>query len=331
MADVSKVSELGLSSQVVTKEGYDSLVGKIGGKVDQRTGYGLSKNDLTDELKVKYDAMASQAAVSVSVNGVGATRGDDGSLSVTVGAGDVLRADGKTTVEDSLAAVAADASSAASDAAEAKASVPGVLVLGTTLTFKRGASSGGGSASGDGVSVDDVKALLETYATSEALTSLQTDVVNRLSTKVDKVDGKGLSANDFTDELKTKLEGIDLGGYAKTTDLDSYAKTTDLDSYVKVESGKGLSTNDFTTELKNKLEGIDLGGYAKTTDLDSYVKVESGKGLSANDFTTELKNKLEGIDLGDYVQTEDLETVEDSVNALSSQVSSANSRLEAIA
>ena len=283
MADVSKVSELGLSSQVVTKEGYDSLVGKIGGKVDQRTGYGLSKNDLTDELKVKYDAMASQAAVSVSVNGVGATRGDDGSLSVTVGAGDVLRADGKTTVEDSLAAVAADASSAASDAAEAKASVPGVLVLGTTLTFKRGASSGGGSASGDGVSVDDVKALLETYATSEALTSLQTDVVNRLSTKVDKVDGKGLSANDFTDELKTKLEGID------------------------------------------------LGGYAKTTDLDSYVKVESGKGLSANDFTTELKNKLEGIDLGDYVQTEDLETVEDSVNALSSQVSSANSRLEAIA
>lgn len=29
-----------------------------------------------------------------------------------------------------------------------------------------------------------------------------------LTTKVDKVTGKGLSANDFTDELKTKLEGI---------------------------------------------------------------------------------------------------------------------------
>ena len=263
MADVSKVSELGFSSQVVTKEGYDSLVGKIGGKVDQRTGYGLSKNDLTDELKAKYDAMASQAAVSVSVNGVGATRGDDGSLSVSVGAGDVLRADGKTTVEDSLAAVAADASSAALDAAEAKASVPGVLVLGTTLTFKRGVSSGGGSASGDGVTVDDVRALLETYATSEDLVSLRTDVVSGLSTKVDAEPGKGLSANDFTSELKSKLDGID---------LSDYAKAGDLAGYVKAEPGKGLSANDFTSELKSKLDGIDLSDYAETDSLNEVIK-----------------------------------------------------------
>ena len=53
-----------------------------------------------------------------------------------------------------------------------------------------------------------------------------------LDSKVDTVEGKGLSANDFTDELKTKLEGIDL-----STKVDA-------------EQGKGLSTNDFTTEEK---------------------------------------------------------------------------------
>jgi hypothetical protein len=39
----------------------------------------------------------------------------------------------------------------------------------------------------------------------------QTDLVTALNLKVDKVPGKGLSANDFTDILKTKLDGIEDG------------------------------------------------------------------------------------------------------------------------
>ena len=34
-------------------------------------------------------------------------------------------------------------------------------------------------------------------------------VVTQLANKVDKVTGKGLSSNDFTDTLKTKLEGLE--------------------------------------------------------------------------------------------------------------------------
>lgn len=62
---------------------------------------------------------------------------------------------------------------------------------------------------------------------------------------VAKEEGKGLSANDFTDALKEKLENIDLS------------------NYVEKEEGKGLSTNDLTNEYKaaidnalNKLDGI---------------------------------------------------------------------------
>jgi ribosomal protein L35AE/L33A len=50
----------------------------------------------------------------------------------------------------------------------------------------------------------------------------QTDLVTALNLKVDAVPGKGLSANDFTDILKTKLDGIEDGAqvnFTNTSDL----------------------------------------------------------------------------------------------------------------
>lgn len=44
-----------------------------------------------------------------------------------------------------------------------------------------------------------------------ALSSLSSDVTTRLGTKVDKEEGKGLSTNDFTNDYKNKLEGIESG------------------------------------------------------------------------------------------------------------------------
>lgn len=52
--------------------------------------------------------------------------------------------------------------------------------------------------------IDDTDADLSGYATTEY-------VNGELSKKVDKVEGKGLSTNDFTNDLKTKLDGIDTG------------------------------------------------------------------------------------------------------------------------
>lgn len=45
----------------------------------------------------------------------------------------------------------------------------------------------------------------------KSTTYTKTDVNDKLDTKVDKVDGKVLSSNDFTNDLKTKLEGITAG------------------------------------------------------------------------------------------------------------------------
>ena len=52
-----------------------------------------------------------------------------------------------------------------------------------------------------------------------------TTVANQIGNKVDKVDGKGLSTNDFTNEEKEKLASIDLSKYATIEYVDEQINT----------------------------------------------------------------------------------------------------------
>ncbi len=89
--------------------------------------------------------------------------------------------------------------------------------------------------------------------------------------KVDKVSGKGLSANDYTTAEKNKLSGIADGANnythpdthpASIIEQDaSHRFVTDAEKSAwngKVDKadGKGLSTNDYTTAEKNSLADI---------------------------------------------------------------------------
>ena len=73
--------------------------------------------------------------------------------------------------------------------------------------------------------------------TDNNYTTIEKQIVATVKDKVDKVEGKGLSTNDLTDELLNELIKI------QENKVD------------KVE-GKGLSTNDFTNEDKEKLDSI---------------------------------------------------------------------------
>lgn len=224
-------------------------------------------------------------------------------------------------------------------------------------------------------------------------TSAQVD--DKLDEKVDKVEGKGLSANDYTDADKAKLENLpdndsleqalseksDVGHTHTKSDITDFAHNHDDRYYTETEidtalagkvdkvTGKGLSTNDFTDEYKDKLGDLptsseldtalgekadksemsvvagtgsdsdkttitlkdgtsatvltthqDISGkadkattlagygitdaYTKTetdTELGKKVDVVEGKGLSTNDYTTGEKDKLEGIAAGAQV------------------------------
>ena len=115
-------------------------------------------------------------------------------------------------------------------------------------------------------------------------------VKDSLATKVDKVEGKGLSTNDLTDDYKSKLDALNsnLAGKATNTSVlrttvpnQPFTPTSDyhpatkkyVDDSVankvdKVE-GKGLSTNDLTDDYKSKLDALNsnLAGKATNTSV----------------------------------------------------------------
>lgn len=80
---------------------------------------------------------------------------------------------------------------------------------------------------------------------TDAITTLVTLTKTSLNDKVDKVDGKGLSTNDFTTDEKTKLAGL-----ANTTVVDNLT-STDAASALSANQGKALDEK--ITALNNSV------------------------------------------------------------------------------
>ena len=72
----------------------------------------------------------------------------------------------------------------------------------------------------------------EKIPSSALVQGIVNDLETAIGGKVDKVDGKGLSANDFTDTLKDKLDGIESGAEANVQADWSESDTQD-DSYIR--------------------------------------------------------------------------------------------------
>lgn len=69
--------------------------------------------------------------------------------------------------------------------------------------------------------------LSKTYLKT-VLENVRNYVIGQLAGKVDKVDGKGLSTNDFTTAEKEKLAGIDTSIYMTRADMEAYINETFL-------------------------------------------------------------------------------------------------------
>lgn len=112
---------------------------------------------------------------------------------------------------------------------------------------------------------------------SDYYTKLQTNTL--IAGKVDKVAGKNLSTNDFTDEYKEKIDGTD---------------QLITDKIAKIIAN---APADFDTlkEISDWIESYEDSASAMNTAINNKVNKVSGKGLSTNDFTTTLKNKLDGL------------------------------------
>ena len=141
-----------------------------------------------------------------------------------------------------------------------------------------------------------------------------------LTDKVDKVEGKGLSTNDYTAEEKAKLANIAAGAEVNVNaDWDAVTG----DAAILHKPSIPTSTSDLTNDsgfitVNDVPEGAAAsttvplmdgtaatgtetafarGDHVHPSDTTKVDKV-AGKGLSTNDYTTAEKNKLSGIEAG---------------------------------
>jgi hypothetical protein len=150
------------------------------------------------------------------------------------------------------------------------------------------------SASKGGTGVASISALKSALTidqinnTSDLAKPISTATQTALDTKVDKVDGKQLSTNDFSTLEKTKLSAVsgtntgdqDLSGLATISQLNTKANTSDL----------ALKAN--TSDLALKANASDLALKANTSDLALKANA-SDLALKANAADLALKAPIE--------------------------------------
>lgn len=155
-------------------------------------------------------------------------------------------------------------------------------------------------------------------------------LIAAIAGKVDKVEGKGLSTEDYTTAEKTKLAGIEAGAnnYTLPTATANALGGIKVGANLAIDSTTGVLSGDYSAASssaaglmsaadKTKLDGIEAGATAITVDsaisssstnpvenqaiytaLAGKVDTEAGKGLSSNDYTDTEKTKLAGIEAG---------------------------------
>nr|DAM75730.1 MAG TPA: Head fiber protein [Caudoviricetes sp.] len=144
------------------------------------------------------------------------------------------------------------------------------------------------TADGTALTITDKSVTLPAAtAAVDAYTKAQSD-----DKYVAKETGKTLTSNDFTDELKTKLEGV-ANNANKNVQADWNEADTNSDAFIKnkpvIPAGSVLYDATGTHTDGSITQKV------ITEELNKKVDKIDGKGLSTNDFTNELKDKLNAV------------------------------------
>lgn len=278
---------------------------EVGDKVDKINGKGLSTNDYTTAEKTKLTNIASGAQVNVietvKKNGTALTITDKAvDISVPTKTSDITNDSGFITIEDVPDGAVASTTSPKMD---------GTATIGTEIAFARGdhihpsdttrvptsRKVAGHALTADVTLVKGDVGLGNVDNTSDANKPVSTAQQAALDEKVDKVDGKGLSTNDYTTAEKTKLAGIDEGAKkvsyrpysleyeAYLTGVDK-STTSNIYTHVSYDSVELIGSDNTKLKVLDESSALSM--------LNNKVDKVTGKGLSTNDYTTAEKTKL---------------------------------------
>lgn len=129
----------------------------------------------------------------------------------------------------------------------------------------------------------------------EGLNHFWSKIKTLLGGKVDKVEGKGLSTNDLTDELLTKINGIEEG--ANKTTVENVLTSTSTTNALSAAQGKALK--DAIDGINTDIEALGVGDMLKSTyDADNDGVVDNAADSA----------KLGGVVAANYALKSDVAT-----------------------
>lgn len=194
-----------------TIDDIDTLSDVLSKKVESVTGKGLSTNDLTDELKGNYDkaythSQNPHAPVDAQANVIESITVNNTAVAISGKVVNITVPTGALANKDSVASTDLDSSLQTElsrlanvqnyDDQEVRGLISGVQSQINTIM---------NNPDTEGVidSINEFTQYIEDHGTIAE--GMRVDINN----KVDKIEGKGLSTNDFTDEYKSRLDFFD--------------------------------------------------------------------------------------------------------------------------
>ena len=301
----------------------ETLEESLSNKVDKEQGKGLSQEDFTTELKKKLDNLPSEIADEI----VSSINGKTGDVIITkedIGLENVLNI--KQASEEDLLLLKVTVEKIQEDLenipdlpesyVESVNGLTGEVKIDkdtvglSNLTNEKQATQAELDFIVSGLEnlIEANKKYAESY-TDEKIKS-EIDIYDEkqkdaLNSKVDKVVGKGLSTNDFTNEYRFKVDSLpEKNNIVQTVNnvspvLGNVQVDKQMIGLGELENIKYAPLHEFDTHLgdsdkhltpfqKSQLEHLD-------EELASKVDKVEGKSLSSNDFTDEEKLKLSKI------------------------------------
>lgn len=269
---------------------YAGLKTKLNTKVDKVDGYGLSKNDLTDELKAHYDAAyeyvtttdaEKNVIVGVQVNGQDLTVDENRKVNVTVPTGALASKD--TVAEADLAEALATKINGKVDAQD------GYSLISATDLAKIGANETAiGTLNADASTEGSVdykiaQAVASTYKVqgAKAFADLETatktvgfvyNITDAFTTTEAFVDGAGKAYPAGTNVVWTEAGWDCLAG---TYDLSGFALASQVATDISTAKGEVVGTDDDTKESDTvkgaKAFATDAASTAQSTAVSTVV------------------------------------------------------------